>query len=411
MNKDFYIRNRERIAELLENNSVMLLYAGRNLCRSEDEAYEFVINRNFYYLTGINEQNDILAIIKKDDKVVSKIFINPYDEYTAKWVGRHLLEDEVENLSGIQEISHLADFNTFLDEALKEELKIYLDIAKPLFAEPYTESRILAKELETKGITPIDCHDLIAVCRMEKQPEEIVEMRKAIEVTNQGIKALMNNIKPGLIESQVESYFDQQIKFYGASGFAFKTIAASGKNACVLHYSTNNTVIQDDELVLFDLGAEYNLYKADITRTIPANGKFTERQKQIYNIVLEGQRLVFEAIKPGVTTRDLNNILIKYYMGELKRIGLIKNDNEVRNYYFHGVSHHLGLDTHDVCLRDKPLTPGCVITVEPGLYIPEEAIGIRIEDDALVTENGCINLSSDIIKTVEEIEEFMKKKS
>ena len=151
------------------------------------------------------------------------------------------------------------------------------------------------------------------------------------------------------------------------------------------------------------------MYKADITRTIPANGKFTERQKQIYNIVLEGQRIVFEAIKPGLTTRDLNNILIKYYMTELKKIGLIQNDNEVRKYYFHGVSHHLGLDTHDVALRDKPLTPGCVITVEPGLYIAEEGIGIRIEDDALVTEDGCINLSSNIIKTVEDIEAYMEK--
>ena len=265
------------------------------------------------------------------------------------------------------------------------------------------------EEIMEKGIEIINGFDFIASSRMEKTKAEITEMKQAIEITNKGIKALMENIAPGMIECQVESYFDQQIKYHGASGFAFKTIAASGANACVLHYSTNNTEIKDNELVLFDLGAEYNLYKADITRTIPANGKFTERQKQIYNIVLEGQRIVFEAIKPGLTTRDLNNILIKYYMTELKKIGLIQNDNEVRKYYFHGVSHHLGLDTHDVTLRDKPLTPGCVITVEPGLYIAEEGIGIRIEDDALVTETGCINLSSDIIKTVEDIEAYMAK--
>ena len=219
----------------------------------------------------------------------------------------------------------------------------------------------------------------------------------------------MQNIQPGLYEYQVESYFDQQIKFNNASGIAFKTIAASGANACILHYHTNNTLINDNELVLFDLGAEYNLYKSDITRTIPSNGKFTERQKLIYNIVLDGQKLVFKNIKPGITTRELNQILIDYYKVALKEIGLIENDEDVKKYYFHGVSHHLGLDTHDVTDGIKPLTPGCIITVEPGLYIAEEGIGIRIEDDALITEDGCINLSQNIIKEVSDIENYMLK--
>ena len=242
---------------------------------------------------------------------------------------------------------------------------------------------------------------------MIKQPEEIEEIKKAISVTNKGILALMKNVKPGLYEYQVESYFDQQIKFNGASGIAFKTIAASGGNGCILHYHTNNTIIKDNDLVLFDLGAEYNLYKSDITRTIPANGKYTERQKEIYNIVLNGQKLVFSNIKPGITTKELNQILIDYYKVELKKIGLIEKDEEVVKYYFHGVSHHLGLDTHDVAIRDLPLQPGCIITVEPGLYIAEEGIGIRIEDDALVTEDGVINLSSEIIKEISDIEIYM----
>ena len=281
---------------------------------------------------------------------------------------------------------------------------MYLDVKPNLFDEPLGQEQKLVKEF---NLNVNDCHDLIAKCRMVKQPEEIDEIKKAIHVTWQGIKALMDNIKPGLYEYQVESYFDQQIKFNGASGIAFKTIAASGVNGCVLHYHTNNTMINDNELVLFDLGAEYNLYKSDITRTIPANGKFTERQKLIYNIVLNGQKLVFSHIKPGITTKELNQILIDYYKVELKKIGLIEKDEDVFKYYFHGVSHHLGLDTHDVALREKPLTAGCIITVEPGLYILEEGIGIRIEDDALVTEDGVINLSSEIIKEVSDIENYM----
>ena len=406
MNKNFYVKTRERVAELLPNNSAMIVFAGVDIRESEDQSYEFCIDRNFYYLTGVNEQNDILVVLKKEDKVQNIIFINKYDELFAKWNGRKLFAEEVAELSGLEDIRYLDEFKTFLDE-IKNEYQLYMDIKPNLFREPMGEATRLLKDLN--GIEVLDCHEIIAKCRMVKQPEEIEVMKKAISVTNKGIQALMQNIKPGLYEYQVESYFDQQIKFHGASGIAFKTIAASGVNGCVLHYHTNNTLIKDNDLVLFDLGAEYGLYKSDITRTIPANGKFTERQKLIYNIVLGGQKLVFKNIKPGISPVELNNILIEYYKVELKKIGLIEKDEDVKKYYFHGVSHHLGLDTHDVCARGEKLTPGCVITVEPGLYIAEEGIGIRIEDDALVTEDGAINLSSEIIKEISDIEEYIAK--
>ena len=404
MDKNFYIKSRERVAELLPTNSAMILFAGRDIRESEDQSYEFCINRNFYYLTGVNEQNDIFVMLKTDKGVKNMMFINKYDELFAKWNGRKMFSEEVTELSGITDIHYLDEFNDFLND-IKNKYILCMDIKPNLFSEPLGEEQKLLKELG--DISVIDCHDLIAKCRMIKQPEEIEEIKKAISVTNKGILALMKNVKPGLYEYQVESYFDQQIKFNGASGIAFKTIAASGGNGCILHYHTNNTIIKDNDLVLFDLGAEYNLYKSDITRTIPANGKYTERQKEIYNIVLNGQKLVFSNIKPGITTKELNQILIDYYKVELKKIGLIEKDEEVVKYYFHGVSHHLGLDTHDVAIRDLPLQPGCIITVEPGLYIAEEGIGIRIEDDALVTEDGVINLSSEIIKEVSDIELYI----
>ena len=236
---------------------------------------------------------------------------------------------------------------------------------------------------------------------------EIEEIKKAIDITQKGIEAILTNIGP-MKEYQLESYFDQAIKYHGASGYAFPTIAASGKNGCCLHYQDNNSDMMAGDLVLFDLGAHYNMYCADISRTFPVSGKFSLRQKEIYEIVLGGQEEVFKAAKPGVTTRELNQILLQYFAKELKRIGLIQEDKEVSKYYYHGVSHHIGLECHDLC-EYIPLQAGSIISNEPGLYIAEENIGIRIEDDVLITETGCENLSKNIIKTVEEIEAFIAK--
>ena len=212
-----------------------------------------------------------------------------------------------------------------------------------------------------------------------------------------------------MYEYQLESYFDQAIKYNGATSYAFATIAASGENSCCLHYQDNNSFANDGDLILFDLGCSLNCYCSDISRTYPINGKFTERQKQIYNIVLEGQKLVFDNAKPGVTTRELNQILVKFYAKKLKEIGLIKNGtpDEVSKYYYHAVSHHIGLDCHDLC-DYTPLKPGSIISNEPGLYIKEEKIGIRIEDDILITENGAEWLSPQILKDPNEIEKFIK---
>ena len=194
----------------------------------------------------------------------------------------------------------------------------------------------------------------------------------------------------------------------GIKKLAFATIAASGKNATVLHYGDNNCKTNDNELMLLDLGAQYKLYNADISRTFPLNGKFTERQKEIYSIVLKANEEVMKAVRPGITTLDLQKKCKEILAEGCKRIGLIKEDAELDKYYFHGVSHPLGLDTHDVRIRGMKLKPGMVLTDEPGLYIPEEGIGIRIEDDILVTEDGYENLSAGIIKSIEEIEKFMK---
>ena len=413
MNSNLFIKNRQKIFKMMENNSMMILFASKAPRKSGDETYNFTPNRNFFYLTGVDEENDILVLTKFNQKETACIYINPFDEYKAKWVGRSYLKNEIEEFSGIERVSYLESFNEDIHSYMQyyPVNKIYFDLERQSYDELDTLAQIKANELKNKypQLVIEDAYKFLAQARMEKEAEEVELIKKAIEITNQGVLNLLTHARGGVKEYAIESHFDQKIKELGASDFAFKTIAAAGGNACVLHYHKNNTEVKDGDLILFDLGAEYGYYKSDITRTFPVNGKFTDKQKLIYNIVLKGQELVMNNTRPGVTTRELNGILVQYYAKELKKIGLIKEDHEVSKYYYHGVSHHLGLDTHDACTFGAKLTPGCIITVEPGLYIAEWDIGIRIEDDVLVTKFGCENLSSQIIKTVDEIESFMAK--
>lgn len=407
MDKQLFINNRKKIIDLMQNDSIFLVYSRRKEESIVNERYN--VNRNFFYATGVLEFEDVVVLLKINNIPMEMIFINPYDEYKAKWVGAPLSKEEVSNLSGIKDIRYLDSFEGFLDNMLGRVKNVYLDFEPSQLKSLLTEEEMLAKNIKNKKpwINIINGRGLFQTARTIKSEAEISQIKMAIEITNKGIEAILSNIKP-MYEYQLESYFDQAIKYYGATGFAFPTIAASGKNSCCLHYSNNDSMASNGDLILFDLGASLNMYCADISRTFPISGKFTERQKELYNIVLGGQQLVFESAKPGLTTRDLNNILVKYYQEELKRIGLINEDSEVSKYYYHGVSHHLGLDCHDLCDYTE-LKPGCVISNEPGLYIEEENIGIRIEDDILITENGAEWLSPQIIKTVEEIEEFIER--
>lgn len=411
LNVNFFINNRKRLLDSIKDNSVLVLFSGKLKNKSADQDYPFTVNRNFYYETGIEEANDILLLIKINNQINEILFISEIDEIRARWVGRTLSKKEAHELSGITDVRYLNEFDNYLDNILSKTFNLYLDLEDQEFDRlcQYDPFLNAIKLKCNSSITILDCYKIIAEHRMIKTSEEVELIKKAIDITRVGIESLMKNAKSGIYEYQLEAYFDFEIKRLGATDFAFKTIAGSGVNGAILHYEDNNSIIEKDSLILFDLGAQYNLYNADITRTFPVDGKFSERQKQIYEIVLRGQDLVINNVKPGLTLLDLNNILIDFYVEELTKINLIKSKEELKNYYFHSVSHHLGLDTHDVSIRNMPLKEGAVITIEPGLYIEEEKIGIRIENDVLVTSDGCIDLASDIIKTVEDIEKFMKK--
>jgi Xaa-Pro aminopeptidase len=308
----------------------------------------------------------------------------------------------------------MKEFSSFIHRAINgsENIKLYLDLYRESIDEPDSEANIFAREIRNKYPQVIikNLSNKIAPLRIIKSQEEIEQMKKAIEITIEGVKALMKNAKHGMKEYELEAYFDFECKTKGAKDYAFKTIAAAGKNATILHYAENNSEIKDEDLILFDLGAQWNLYNADITRTFPVDGRFTDRQKEVYEAVLRVNKAVIQKIKPGLNYKELNAWATDLIAEECIKLGIIKEKNEVRKYYWHSIGHSLGLDTHDVEPQGRNFTfaEGMVFTVEPGIYIGEENIGIRIEDDVLVTKNGCEVLTKEMIKEVNEIEEFMK---
>ena len=405
--------NRKKLIESMKENSLLILFAGSAPYRSADQVYKFTPNRNFYYLTGINEPNVIVTILKTEKEAIETVYVEREDELMAKWVGRAISKDEASEVSGIKSTKYLDEFDSTISSYIDRRgiSKIYLDLERQSINIPSTKAQDMANTLRVKypHLKIKNIFHNIAKLRMVKNDREVELIQKAIGITKEGILAMAKNLTPGMKEYEVEAYFDFKIKSLGASAHAFSTICAAGKNATVLHYEDNNQEAKDGDLILFDLGAEYDYYCSDISRTIPINGKFTDRQKQIYQIVLNAMKEVEKNTKPGLTLADLNNIAKKALAKGCMEIGLIEKEEEIGKYYFHSVGHSLGLDTHDVWIVDSKLEEGAVITNEPGLYIEEEGIGIRLEDDLLVTKDGCINLSKDIPVEIEDIEALMSK--
>ena len=403
---NLYSKRRERLIKDLGNNSIAIFLSNDNISGPD----VFNVNRNFYYLTGIDNKDMALVLENRNNQITAKIFIMPYDELMAKWVGGRMLASEVSAICEIEDIENYDSLSTYLDLQLDryrgEGVKVYFDFYKR------EDVKTLAVNLATKlkdnnpWIEVKDVFPYIANLRLVKDEYEITCLKQAINITRTGIEAMMKAVKPGINEMVMDGIFNFALAKNLCNETSFKTICAAGKRATILHYANNNQICEDGDLLLTDLGATYRHYCGDITRTYPVNGKFSERQKEIYSIVLTAQRLVQENAKPGVKLKDLNNLVIKYYEMELPKHGLTK---PVSEYYYHGVSHHIGLDVHDLDGGlGQTLQAGNVISNEPGLYIEDENIGIRIEDDLLITGTGCQNLSSGIVKKVEDIEKLMR---
>ncbi|MGR3777863.1 aminopeptidase P family protein [Bacillus paramycoides] len=413
MKSTFFAQNRERLKKTLPDESITILFAGQAPHMSADAHYKFVPNRNFYYLTGIDEPNVIFMLKKFGDSVEETLFIEKSDPVLEKWVGKTVSKEEAEKLSGIKKVVYIESFEKIMSNTLFTENVKYVNLDLELREWKGTETKTLAFAKHVREqyphITIGNVYPNICELRVFKTEEEIEIIKVAIAVTKEGIYNVLKHAKADMMEYELEAHFDFTLKSSGIKHHAFNTILASGKNATVLHYEDNDAKVGQSDLVLLDLGAQKDYYNADISYTFPASGTFSSRQKQIYNIVLKALKETTELIKPGLKFAALNEHTKKVLAEECKAIGLIQEDEELTKYYYHGVSHFLGLDTHDVgTYKDRVLEEGMVITIEPGLYIEEESIGIRIEDDILVTKDGYENLSKDIIREVEEIEEFMR---
>lgn len=415
MKADFFKSNRAKLLEKIKDNSIVILFAGNAPKKTADEAYPFTPNRNFYYSTGISEEDHILVMSKIDGVEKTTLFIKDIDLELERWIGKSIRKEEATEISGIEDVKFKSQFESDIHRllCLKEEVNLYLDLERDSISSPSSIANEFAKNIVSKypQVMIKNVFSIFGELRLVKSEEEVDNIKKAISITIEGIESLMKNSKPGMKEYQLESYFDFVCKNNGVKDLAFKTIAAAGKNAATLHYVANDAELKDGDLIQFDLGAQYNFYNADISRAFPVNGRFTERQKAVYNAVLKVNEEIINDIKPGKTFRDINKKATDLIAEECIKLGLIKEKSEVSKYYFHSIGHSLGLDTHDLETphRDITFKEGVVYTVEPGIYIEEENIGVRIEDDILVTKDGVINLTSQMIKTVEEIESFMAK--
>lgn len=414
MNRNFYRLNRQRlISSLPYEKCMVVLSSGYEINRSADENYEFQVNNNFYYLTGIKQPNVHLIMLKENDRHVEILYIDEYSELYEKWMGHRLTYKEASDISGVyrSNVSYISNYEDDLLEFVDEYKVVCLDLETNRNVNHNSFGLALKDQLtvEKSEAEIKDIYENIVVLRTSKHKCEVEALQKAIDTTQKGIECLMENVEPGMYEYQLEAFFDFIIKTDGNKPTSFKTIAAGGINATTLHYSSNNTKLNDGDLVLFDLGCKCEGYCSDITRTFPVNGKFSPLQKKIYNIVLKANKTICKVAKAGMTLKQLQEICIDVLAEGCLKANLIKEKEEIKKYYFHGVSHTIGLDTHDPCLRNNPLPVNAVISNEPGLYFPEYNIGIRIEDDLLLKEDKAINLSKNIIKTVSAIEKFMKK--
>ncbi len=407
-----FVERREKLYAKLNDHSLLVLFSGRSKKRSADEDYNFSVNRNFYYYTNITQENSVLLVKKIGNQIKEYLYIDEYDEVKEKWTGKRITKEQAVEASGISNVLYTntfePQFNYLLTQYRSSEKInfVYFDIEKENKILPETSIEDYSKKLQFNypSIKVINIYDTIVRQRMVKTPAEIEEFKEAVSKTNMALQKVIRRIEPNIYEYQLSSLFYYAAQDYDFSELSFPTICASGANAIILHYPTPVGKVNAGDLVLFDLGIQNNFYCADISRTFPVDGKFTELQRIIYSIVLECNKMLIKEIKPGVTLKELNEKAKIFLKDECVKHKLMKGYDDIGKYYYHSCSHHIGLDTHDPGDRDLPLEPGNIISDEPGLYFKEYGIGVRIEDDILVTEEGSYNLSSQIIKEIPDIE-------
>ena len=419
---DLFVRNRKRLAEKLEPNSMAVIFANDEMPRSGDQTFPYRQNPDLFHLTGLDQEKIILVIYPDCPNPVYReaLFIRKTNEYIAVWEGHKYTQEEARAASGIQQVFWEEEFLSALPALMTYCDRVYVNINENDRAIPSLHYKDIRFAHQIRADFPAHTISrlgpLMQQIRSVKQPEEVALTQKACQITRDAFVRVLKFMRPGVREYEVEAEIIHEFIRQGAAGHAYTPIMASGKNACVLHYTDNNQLVADGDMVLMDFGAEYANYAADLTRTIPANGRFTDRQKAVYNACLKVQREAIQMLRPGITLAEYNKEVGKVMESELIGLGLLDKqkvdmqDPEkplYKRFFMHGTAHFLGIDVHDVGPRYAPMQIGNLFTCEPGIYIPEEGIGIRIENNILITENGNVDLMGDIPVDVEEIEDIM----
>jgi Xaa-Pro aminopeptidase len=440
--KEFHQERRSTLRENLPPNSVAVFFANAVRNRSNDVDYMYHQDPDFYYLTGYKEPHAVLLIFKEKQTAANGtaydeiIFVQPKNALSEMWTGRRLGDAGTKDATGIQQAFNNVEFQKYNVDFRKFDQILFFDFNNDvrddqedpadlydLIAQfkvkvnyPSANSVTVAAEPQKNNLNTTDLPIIMDKMRGIKTEEELQMIRKAVQISCAGQVEVMKAMKPGMSEREIQGIHEFVFKKYQAEDLGYPSIVGGGHNGCILHYIDNyKPNITSKELVLMDLGAEFHGYTADITRTIPANGKFTEDQKLIYDLVLKAQEAAMKICKPGTTFAQLTQTTKQVINKGLKDLGIIKNETDQHLYYPHGCCHHIGLDVHDRGSRDK-LEENMVITIEPGIYIPENAdcdkrwwgIAVRIEDDFLITKGGHEHLSPSAPRTTQEIEATMK---
>jgi Xaa-Pro aminopeptidase len=423
INKDFFLSNRKRFVEKMDPVSMAIFHSNDVFPRNGDQSFRFRQQSDLFYLTGIDQERSILLLFPDcpNPELREVLFMIEPNESLQTWEGHKYSRKEAEDISGVAKVKWLDQFDSVLTEAMSFVERVYLNsIEYPKFSTevPYRDLRF-AREIREKYPN----HDyrraapLIYPLRTIKAKEEIELISQAIDLTGYAFQRILKFVKPGVMEYEVEAELTHEFLFRGAVGSAYHPIIAAGLNACTLHYVENNCECHDGELLLMDFGAEYGHYAADLTRTIPVNGRFTNRQRDCYNAVLRVLRQSSRLLVPGNTIDLVNKEVNKLMEEEMIGLGLFSREAVEKQdpdkplftkYFMHGVSHFLGLDVHDVGSKFEPFRPGMVFTFEPGLYIREEKMGMRLENNYLITEGEPVDLTAGIPVEAEEIELLMR---
>lgn len=422
INTDLFKLNRKRFVQKMKPDSIAIFQSNDLMPRSGDTFYRFRQNSDLFYLCGLDQEETVLVLfpdcIKEGYHELA--FIKRADAYTAMWEGKKLSKDEARRISGIDKVYWLDEMDSILHELVLLAKRIYLNANENDRYHAKVPSRNLRFAKEMMERYPMHkyhrAQPILKKVSMTKSPYELDLIQESIEITGKAFRRVLEFVKPGVAEYEVEAEVIHEFISNRANGHAYPPIIASGANSCVLHYIANNEICRSGDILLLDFGAEYANYAADLSRTIPVSGQFSKRQRKVYNSVLNVLKEARKMLVPGMLMDEYQKEVGKIMERELLSLKLldktdIKNQDEqspaYKKYFMHGTSHHVGLDVHDRSNRYDPIQAGMVFTCEPGIYIREENLGVRIENNILVTDDGPIDLMSHIPVEAEEIEELM----